>query len=243
MLCSTFCPHLVSRVIYPASACLFYAHFPCAVFRESCDLKHLTLRRVFLLTISSARRASEIHAIRQDTLIRHATGVTAYVDDSFLPKVATEWHVNLPIYLPAIPDDADSDLRKLCVASCLDSYLTATQGFRAQPGASQLLLCYGKAKLGRPVSKQRVSTWLKEVVMAAYSALGQPLPASVKGHDTRKVATSWAHVAGVEPRMICEAAMWQSTSMFARFYKLDLLHADHGELGRRVLQLATPAPT
>ena len=209
---------------------------------HQCDLKHLTLRTVFLLAISSARRASELHAIRVDSLVRHGTGYIAYTDERFLPKIATEWHVNLPIHLPAIPDDADAELRKLCVATCIDAYVSATKPLRETTSATQLLVCYGKTKQGQPVSKQRVSTWLKEVVTVCYQLQGQPLP-HVKGHDTRKMATSWAHVAGVEPRTICEAAMWQSSNMFARFYKLDLLHADHGELGRRVLHLATPATT
>ena len=207
-----------------------------------CDLKHLTLRTVFLLAISSARRASEIHAIKLDSIVRHASGTTFFTDERFLPKVATEWHVNLPMHVPAIPEEAEPELRKLCVSTCLDCYVRATQSLRAAD-VSQLLVCYGKHKLGQPVSRQRVSTWLKEVVTECYQLQGAQLPGVVRGHDTRKLATSWAHVAGLDPRQICEAATWQSSNMFARHYKLDLLSADRGELGRRVLSLATPAST
>lgn len=48
-----------------------------------CDLKHLTLRTVFLLVISSAHRASEIHAISLDTRVRHAAGTTLFTDERF----------------------------------------------------------------------------------------------------------------------------------------------------------------
>ena len=79
----------------------------------------------------------------------------------------------------------------------------------------------------------------------SYRLQGQPIPPSVTNirHDTRRQATSWAHVAGIDPRTICEAAMWQTSNFFARLYKLDLLHADRGEFGRRVLALATFAAT
>lgn len=151
--------------------------------------------------------------------------------------------MNLLIYVSAIPEDAEPELRKLCVSECLDRYVCVTESLRVASPSSQLLVCYGSAKRGRPVSKQRVSTWLKEAVTECYRLQGVALPGSVRGHDSWRQATSWAHVGGLAPRLICEAALWQSSNMFARHYKLDLLHADHRELGRRVLTLATPAAT
>ena len=82
---------------------------------------------MFLVAQTSARRASEIHAIGSDTLQWTPQGVTAYVDVKFLPKVAYLWHCNRAIYLGAMRKDADPVLRKLCVWTCLNAYLKATQ--------------------------------------------------------------------------------------------------------------------
>jgi hypothetical protein len=190
------------------------------------------------MAITSAKRASELHAISVDDLIDHADGITAFVRESFLPKVATEWHVDQPIQFPAIPATADSELHKLCVASSVRHYLQATRSLRDTTGESQLLLCYGNPKQGMPVSKQRVSTWLKELIVEVSEQAGT-IVGSVKAHDTRKMASSWAHAARVDPQRICEAATWRSSNMFARHYKLDVLHADRAEMGRRILELAS----
>ena len=92
------------------------------------------------------------------------------------------------------------------------------------------------------MSKQRISTWLKEVIKDCYQLKGLGQPDHVKGHDVRKQATSWADLAGVDPEKICQAATWQSTnklsSMFARHYRLDLLAECPSDFGRQVLKSA-----
>ena len=201
-------------------------------------LKHLTLRTVFLVSLTSARRASEVHALREDTMQIGRTAVTVFPDDTFLPKVNTSWHRNQPIELPVLQQDADRSLRRLCVGASLAEYQKRTRVSRAGTGATQLFLCYGKQWSGRPVSKQRISNWLKLVIEDCYKHMNQPLPGRVKGHQVRKQSTSWADMAGVDPQKICDAAIWQSGSMFARHYKLDLHHQSRAELGRRVLQLS-----
>ena len=207
---------------------------------EGLDLKHLTLRTVFLLAVTSARRVSEIQALRLDTLIWKQSEVIAFVDPSFLPKVHSHWHCNQPIAFPAMAGESDNELKKLCVRECLKAYIEATRPFRGT--SQQILLCYGKNCIGKPVSKQRISNWLKDVIKDCYILQGKPVPQHIKGHDVRKQATSWADLAGVDPQRICEAATWQSTnklsSMFARHYRLDLLGENRSSLGRRVLNLA-----
>ena len=205
---------------------------------NQCSLKHLTWRTVFLVALTSARRASEIHAINEDSLVWGSTSVTAFVNIDFLPKVATQWHCNQPMELPAMHRDADQELRKLCVRSSLNAYWRATKVHRAGTGASQLFLCYGKKALGQPVSKQRISQWLKEVIQDCYTRRGLPPPKGVKGHQVRKHATSWADMARVDPQKICDAAIWKTECTFAKHYRLDLLHKNRSELGRRVLKLA-----
>lgn len=205
---------------------------------QDLSLKHLTLRTVFLLALTSARRASEIHALDFSRTCWNPNGVSLVTRDNFVPKCNTVWHRTRPIVLPATFDHQDPELRKLCVRTTLRAYVNRTKVLRSAYGADQLLLCYGGSRKGKPVSKQRISTWLKDVVRLAYKAKQLPPPGKVKGHDVRKMATSWADVAGVDPLQICEAATWRSENMFARFYRLDLIHKSRTELGRRVLSLA-----
>jgi len=205
---------------------------------NTATLKHLTQRTVFLVAITSARRASEIHALRSDTLQFSSTSVTAHVDPSFLPKVASDWHCTQPLELPAMHEETDVELRKLCVRATLNAYLNATQAMRTSTDSKQLFLCYGSYKKGAPVSKQRISSWLKEVVRDAYKLSGLPPPQGVKGHQVRSQAASWAEAAGVDPQKICDAATWRTGNMFAKHYRLDLHHAGRSEFGRRVLALS-----
>ena len=84
---------------------------------ETASLKHLTLRTAFLIAVTSARRASEIHALQADNLQFHSTGVSAFLHPKFIPKVGQQWHINRPIELPAMHTENDPELRKLCVRS------------------------------------------------------------------------------------------------------------------------------
>ena len=205
---------------------------------QRCFSKHLTIRTTFLMALTSARRASEVHAIRLDTLQWKADCVYAFPDEQFLPKVSSQWHVNQPIAFPALRQRDNRELAKLCVRTTINEYVKRTKMVRAGARASsQLLVCYGGKQRGHPVSVQRLSKWLKLAVELSYEQAHLPLP-SVKGHQVRKQATSWADLAGVTPVDICRAATWKSTSMFARHYRLQLLHDADTDLGRRVIQLS-----
>ena len=205
---------------------------------ERADLKSITLKTVFLVAITSARRASELHALRSDLLSFSSTTVTAIPHLDFQPKVTSTWHCNQPIELPAMHLEDDHVLHKLCVRRALNAYLRATKHLRKKHNCSQLFLCYGGQNAGKPVSKKRISQWLKMVIQDCYERKNLDAPEGVKGHQVRKQATSWADMAGVEPQKICDAATWRSQSVFARHYKLDLLHGARSDFGRQILRLA-----
>ena len=75
---------------------------------------------------------------------------------------------------------------------------------------------------GSLVSKQHISAWLVKLISFVYEQAGLPIPQGIKDHQTRKLATSWADLAGVDPQQICDAATWSSTCTFSRHYRLDL---------------------
>jgi hypothetical protein len=212
---------------------------------ERASNKFLTLKTVFLVAITSARRASELHALRRgaDHVHMNATNVTLWPDVAFMPKVNSTFHATQPLVLPALHDEPDKQLRLLCVRRMLKTYLTRSALYRAD-GAEQLFVAYGAKKLGQPISKRRLSAWLVETVAIAYQVQGLPVPMGVKGHQTRKLATSIADMAGVDPQDICNAATWASGSTFVKAYRLNVTEKVSSTFGRQILRVAgsaTPA--
>ena len=55
------------------------------------------------------------------------------------------------------------------------------------------------------------------------------MPEGVKGHQTRKMAVTYADMAGADPLTICEAATWRNSNTFVRFYRLDAVANSAGE--------------
>lgn len=85
-----------------------------------------------------------------------------------------------------------------------------------------MFVCYGDHRKGTAVSKDRLSHWVTEVIVHAYANAGHEVPASVKCHSVRAVATSWAALRGVQLSDICDAVTWKTPSTFARFYRLNV---------------------
>ena len=107
-----------------------------------------------------------------------------------------------------------------------------------QDGTAQLFVAYGGRVRGKPISKQRLSNWLVERIKFAYEKHNLPVPEGGKGHQTHKMAVTYTDMAGANRQTICEAAMWQTTSTLAKFYRLDAIANTDTKFGRRVLTLA-----
>ena len=92
----------------------------------------------------------------------------------------------------------------------------------------------------------QISTnWLVECIKFAYDKHDHPSPEEIKGHQTRKMAVTYAAMAGADPQTICEAATLANTNTFARFYRVGSIANSDAEFSRRVLTFAgssTPAP-
>jgi hypothetical protein len=202
-------------------------------------LKYLTQRTVFLVALTTARRASEIHAFTSQVQFTPERA-TLQINPEFLPKVNTKWHTDQPVNIASSYQEADAGLQKLCVWSSLKAYLKATKRQRAATRADQLFVAYGNKTLGQPVTVKRVSAWLRELIQDCYERLDLPPPAC-SGHQVRKMATSWADLAGVDPELIKQAATWSSNNMFARHYKLDVIRSESTEFSRRVMSMSAPS--
>lgn len=81
------------------------------------------------------------------------------------------------------------------------------------------------ARLALPLSKQRLSHWLVEVISHAYTEKGLLVAEGLQAHSIRSVATSWAALQGVQVEEICAAASWSTPCTFSKFYRIDVTSA------------------
>ena len=91
-----------------------------------------------------------------------------------------------------------------------------------------------------PSPRKTLSKWLVECIKYMYYK-NELTPVGVKGDHTRKMAVTYADMAGADPQSICNAATWPNTNTFVRFYRLNTIANSDVEFGRRVLTLAGPS--
>lgn len=198
---------------------------------KSASLKHCTLKTVFLVAISSARRCSEIMALgRNEPYLRfEAGGVRIRPVPDFLPKTAVPWHLGQDIVLP----DLDRSHKKLNVRRSIKYYLKKSNKV-LQDNQSHLFVAFGGIKKGQSVTNQTIARWLVSTVHLAYTLEGMELP-KLTAHSTRGLATSTALFKGASILDIMKAADWRSMNTFARHYGLNLWKKRDSKFGRSVL--------
>ena len=81
----------------------------------TCDVRLLSFKTLFLVAITSARRASELAALRSDQpfLQFFKDKVILHPDISFLPKVVIDFHLNQPLALPTLFSDPVTDTERM----------------------------------------------------------------------------------------------------------------------------------
>ena len=191
----------------------------------SADLKWTSIKTAFLMAITSAKRVGELHAlsISNSCLSWSPDGnaVELRPNASFLPKVLPQSHANAPVTFVKFQNAQGEPQGKaeLCPVRAIKIYIAATREIRQN---QQFFVCYGGDKRGQPLSKQRLSHWITEVIREAYTRAGRELPPGVKAHSTRAVSTSWAALRGVPLEKICAAANWSTPGTFTRFYRVNV---------------------
>ncbi|XP_041427576.1 uncharacterized protein LOC121402927 isoform X1 [Xenopus laevis] len=208
---------------------------------DDLPLKILTLKTVFLLAISSAKRVGELHALSSDaTKIQFLHDkVTLRTRENFIPKVATKFHMSQDIVLPTFfenpKNEEENRLHNLDVVRCLKRYIHKVSSFRK---SENLLILFGGPRQGMGASKKVISAWIKECILMAYSSQTVPGPSSVKAHSTRGIAASWAFHAQVPADEICKAATWKNLHTFSKHYCFDVYSKNLAGFGLSVLSAA-----
>ena len=207
------------------------------------SLKLLTLKTVFLVAVTTARRISELQAlsVREPFCLIFSDRIVLKPDPSFLPKVASFKNRSQEIILPSFCSNPkgrkEEEFHTLDVKRAVLCYLETTKAYRR---SDALFILFSGDKKGKQASKGTIARWLRMAISNAYSISGQECPENLRAHSTRAAAASWAERAGATPEQICRAATWSSLSTFARHYRLDLMTADDQAFGRKVLQAVVP---
>ncbi|XP_070803767.1 uncharacterized protein [Pituophis catenifer annectens] len=202
-------------------------------------LRFLTLKVVFLIAITSARRISELAAlsVREDLCVFRPDTVILRLDPSFIPKVNSPFHraqeVILPNFCPRPSHALERRWHTLDVRRALKIYIKRTAPFRK---SEALFVSFLPGSLGLKVSSATIGRWIRACIASAYQAQAIPVPNSITAHSTRSAATSaaWATQASLEE--VCRAATWSTPSPFIRHYKIDTFASAEASFGRRVLQ-------
>ena len=184
------------------------------------DRKFTTWKTVFLVSLASAKRASEIHAISRSKrdLIFLKDGVQLRAIPGFLGKTQSASCDAKPYTIADHQQFVGRDTvdRLLCPKRMLKYYLQFTGGFKVK--SRMFLKCSGEGE----VKKATVSSWLKSVISYAYEHSEEELQGSVSGHDVRRMSTSCSFAAGTRLQDILEAAEWKQTTTFTCHYLKDI---------------------
>ena len=193
---------------------------------------------MFLVAITSLRRVSELQALTtaEPYMQIHKDKVALRTNPHFLPKVATSFHVNQTIYLPAFfqhpKDNAERMLHTLDVRRALIYYLSQTNGIRK---GNQLFVAFAGATKGSPVTKATIARWIARTIELCYSKAGKELVERPKAHSTRKKGATIAFQANLPLSDICLAATWSSTHTFMKHYCVDFHFNKEAQVGQKVL--------
>ena len=186
---------------------------------------HLTLKTVFLLALATARRVSEIHAFSMDS------GYLRFNQSDGSVSLRTQPGFLAKNQLPSVcPDDIlvqnlsktvkwNDFNRLLCPVRALKRYLKVTEPIRLNRKRLFLPL-----KGNHDITKGSISGWITYTIRLAYKNVSKSKVAllKIKAHELRALSASWSYFNKTPVEDIIKAAVWSSSSTFAKFYLRDL---------------------
>ncbi|KAI2646292.1 ORF V: Enzymatic polyprotein [Labeo rohita] len=143
---------------------------------SNADLKPLTLKTALLLALVSVKRIGDLQALSIDpSCLEFGPGDSKVIlkpRHGYVPKVPSTPFRAQVVTLSALPSsEGDQELSLLCPVQALRMYIERSAPFRQ---SDQLFICFGGRNRGQPVTKQRLSRWIVDAIMLAYSSLGLP---------------------------------------------------------------------
>ena len=181
---------------------------------ESVSLRALTKKTLFLVSLATAKRVSEIQALSK---------TVAAIGNDLVVSFQRHFIVDAPVpssfrVLPL--REFAGDLEKgslLCPVRALNIYLWRTSSVVVR--ASSLFV--SPHSPSHPISRNAVSYFLMEVISEA-GAVRQDVAAPLRARSVRGIATFVSFLRNWSISKVLEAATWRSNSVFASFYFRDI---------------------
>jgi len=169
---------------------------------RSLSLKQLTLNLTMLLCLTTGQRGQTIH--------KFDVNYIQEMDDRYRITICEKLKQSKPgRHLAPIDLISFQSDKKLCVVEHLKEYLQRTKQLREEH--SQLLISY--VKPFKPVSKDTISRWVKQVLESAGIDINK-----YSAHSSRAASTSSCKAKGLSLADIMKSAGWSNSSTFAKFY-------------------------
>ena len=185
------------------------------------SLRDLTMKTLFLVSLATARRVGELHAVSKEVSF---CGQDVHL--SYLPEFVAKTESEVNPLARSFKVKALSDFvgefeqeRLLCPVRALKYYLDRTKSLRL---GCRSLFVSPKCPT-RTLSKNALSFFLREVIGQAPGAVtgvgSLPRP---RAHGVRSMATSASFLKNWSVAKVIEAATWKSVSVFTSFYLKDV---------------------
>ena len=191
---------------------------------QEVSLRQLTKKTLFLLSLATACWVGELQAISKSLSFSGANIHLSYLSE-FRAKTESEANPLQRSFAVYSLDDFVGVMEEellLCLVRALRIYLQRTERLVPHPRT----LFISPRSSSRPLSKNAVSFFLREVISQAYSSLSLPDPSTgTRAHSIRGLATS---VSFLRNYSILEFACWKSASVVTSFYLTDVQFSIHG---------------
>ena len=185
------------------------------------------LKTVFLLALATVKKRSEIHALSQD--VRWINGDVRTVEIAPVPSFMSKTHVITnglgalrPITLNSLEEGGDGEGNGdhlLCPVRTLESYMKRSTKYRS-PDQKRLIISYRRGTT-RDISRQTISTNIKEAVVLAYldaNLQDTTSPVHITPHSVRHVATSLSALRNLSLDDVLKAGAWTLPNVFIKHY-------------------------
>ena len=193
---------------------------------RTCDERFLAQKTLFLLTLASAKRIDELHALSYR--VSHSRN-WGEVSSSFVPGFVAKTPDPSSLAprfegftVPALPNARNNrNGRLLCPVRAVRRYLGRNAAYC--PLCELLFVTTGRSK--NEISKTTVSFWLRKMISHAYELSGteQPVPAS-RARETRGIAPSLLFKKNFAVDQVLKAGTWLRHATFTRHYLRGLAH-------------------
>ncbi|MCG7878355.1 MAG: site-specific integrase [Candidatus Thiodiazotropha taylori] len=217
----------VNRPLAPKWDLAFVLTFLCKEPYEplnAASLIHLSMKTAFLLTMATARRVSEVHAFAMDKEHLRFSSVdgslTVRTQVGFLAKNQLPSKAPDSIHIPRLSNSSRNNVfnRLLCPVRAVKLYLKRTKSIRGT--RTRLFI---PTKGNHDINKSTISSWVKFTIKKAYKSISNrnmPL-LKPRAHELRALSASWAYFNFIPLDEVIKAAVWSSSSTFAKFYLRD----------------------